>query len=447
MILEKVLAKLKNKSGFLKYLKNTSWLMSEKIIRLVIALTVGVLVTRYLGPNDFGILSYANSFVGLFAAFSSLGLGDILVRELVKANKKSEELLGTAFTLQTLGSLFIMLCLIIFVFFNDNEPITNTIILILGLVTFLRSFNIINNFFDSQVKSKFGVIPGLIGVFLSAALKLACIWLKAPLLYFVYILVFDVLFLTAGQLYYYYKSGNSVFKWSFSIKTSKYLLKDSWPLILSSIVISIYMKVDQIMIKEFLDSAAVGQYSAAVRLSEAWYFIPTIICSSLFPAIINAKIKSKVLYLSRLQRLFDLMVVLGIVIIIPVLIFGDWVILLLYGEAFNETAAVLKIHIWAGVFVFLGVANQKWFISENLQSYNIICLGLGMVANVIMNIYFIPIYGIYGAAFATLISQFVASVLAPVLFKKTRASFFMMINSLFIFNIFKRLNVKDKTSA
>ena len=129
MILEKVLAKLKNKSGFLKYLKNTSWLMSEKIIRLVIALTVGVLVTRYLGPNDFGILSYANSFVGLFAAFSSLGLGDILVRELVKANKKSEELLGTAFTLQTLGSLFIMLCLIIFVFFNDNEPITNTCLL------------------------------------------------------------------------------------------------------------------------------------------------------------------------------------------------------------------------------------------------------------------------------------------------------------------------------
>ena len=121
--------------------------------------------------------------------------------------------------------------------------------------------------------------------------------------------------------------------------------------------------------------------------------------------------------------------------------------MLLYGEAFNETAAVLKIHIWAGVFVFLGVANQKWFISENLQSYNIICLGLGMVANVIMNIYFIPIYGIYGAAFATLISQFVASVLAPVLFKKTRPSFFMMINSLFIFNIFKRLNVKDKTSA
>jgi len=146
------------------------------------------------------------------------------------------------------------------------------------------------------------------------------------------------------------------------------------------------MKVDQIMIKEFLDSAAVGQYSAAVRLSEAWYFIPTIICSSLFPAIINAKIKSKVLYLSRLQRLFDLMVVLGIVIIIPVLIFGDWVILLLYGEAFNETAAVLKIHIWAGVFVFLGVANQKWFISENLQSYNIICLGLGMVANVFHNL-------------------------------------------------------------
>ena len=417
--------------------------MGEKVIRLLIALTVGVLVTRYLGPEEFGILSYAQSFVGLFAAFSSLGLSDILVRELVKSKKESNVLLGTSFWLQTVGSIIIMICLLLFINFNDNKPLTNKIILILGFITFLQSFGVITNYFNSLVKSKFSAIPGLIGIFISATAKLILIWQKAPLLYFVYVLTFDVLFLVFGQLYFYYKSGNSIFNWEFSFSTAKDLLKDSWPLILSSIVISIYMKVDQIMIKEILDNASVGQYSAAVRLSEAWYFIPTIICSSLFPAIINAKIKSNSLYISRLQRLFDLMVILGLAIVFPVLIFGDWAILFLYGEEFNKTASVLKIHIWAGVFVFLGVANQKWFISENLQAYNILCLGLGMVANIVLNIIFIPIYGIYGAAFATLVSQFIASVIAPVGFKKTRSSFFMMMKSLFLINTFKKLLKKN----
>lgn len=102
-----------------------------------------------------------------------------------------------------------------------------------------------------------------------------------------------------------------------------------------------------------------GQYSAAVRLSEAWYFIPTIICSSLFPAIINAKLKDDTLYKDRLQRLYNLMVVLGVVIILPVLMLSDWMINLLYGVAFQRSAAVLNIHILGSVFVFLGVANQN----------------------------------------------------------------------------------------
>src|SRR5690606_4047125 len=163
----------------------------------------------------------------------------------------------------------------------------------------------------------------------------------------------------------------------------------------------------------------------------------TIICSSLFPAIINAKMKDNDLYMSRLQRLYNLMVVLGTVIIIPVLFLSDWAIHLLYGSAYSQSAAVLNIHIIGSVFVFLGVANQKWFISENFQAYNIICLGFGMVANIILNVVMIPRIGIIGAAYATLISQFLASVLAPVFFKKTRNSFFMMVRALFFVQVFK----------
>lgn len=413
--------------------------MGEKVFRLAIALTIGVMVTRYLGPKDFGTFSYAQSFVGLFTAFSSLGLGDILVRELLKSKGKHNELMGTSFLLQTLGSCFIMVCLIVFVLVNNNEPITNKIIIIVGTTTFLHSFNVIARFFNSQVKSKYGAIPAFAGIIISSLLKIYFIWQQASLIFFVYILVFDTLFLAVGQIYFYLKSKHSLRKWTFKTDTAKALLKDAWPLILSGIVISIYMKIDQIMIKELVDNASVGQYAAAVRLSEAWYFIPMIICTSLFPAILNAKAKNVQLYQQRLSNLYNLMVFLGLVIILPVMLLADWGILFLYGEAFKQATVVLKIHIWAGVFVFLGVANQKWFISENLQAYNVICLGIGMVVNIVLNLILIPKYGIAGAAYATLISQFVASVLAPSFFSKTRFSFFMMIRSLLLINLFKKV--------
>lgn len=411
--------------------------MGEKILRLVIALSVGVWVTRYLGPEQFGILSYAQSFVGIFAALSSLGLNDIIIRELVKNKDNDTVILGTSFGLQTLGSTVIMLILIISIYYNDNEPLTNKIIVILGLLTFINSFYVISSYFHSQVKSKFFAITGLLGIVISALMKIYLILDQFTLIYFVYVLAFDVLFLAAGQIWFYHKTGESILSWKFSWSVAKRLLQDAWPLILSGIIVSIYMKIDQVMIKEYLGNGEVGQYSAAVRLSEAWYFIPTIICSSLFPAIINAKLKDEKLYMDRLQKLYNLMVVLGAVIILPVLTLSDWMIQILYGEPFQRSAGVLNIHILGSVFVFLGVANQKWFISENFQAYNIICLGFGMLVNIVLNTIMIPRMGIMGAAYATLISQFVASVLAPVFFKKTRNSFFMMLKALFFVQVFK----------
>lgn len=419
--------------------------MGEKIFRLAIALTVGVLVTRYLGPEDFGIFSYAQSFVALFTAFSSLGLTDILVRELLKSKENHYELMGTTFWLQTLGSCFIMLCLSIYILANNDEPLTNQIILMVGTTTFFQSFAVITGYFNSQVKSRFAVIPAFLGVIISSLLKIYLIWQKAPLIYFVYVLVFDTLFLALGQIYYYTKSNHTIKKWSFKSSTAKALMKDAWPLILSGIVISIYMKIDQVMIKELINNSAVGQYAAAVRLSEAWYFIPMIICTSLFPAILNAKAKSDQLYRQRMANLYDLMVFLGLVVVIPVVFLADWGIQFLYGSDFYQTASVLKIHIWAGVFVFLGVANQKWFISENLQAYNIACLGIGMLVNIVLNFILIPDFGIAGAAYATLASQFVASVLAPSFFSKTRFSFLMMIQSLLLINLFNRIRRKAQT--
>jgi len=405
----KKLNQLKNHQGFMKYFKNTSWLFAEKILRMVVGLFVGIWVARYLGPEQFGLFSYAQSFVGLFVAIAGLGLDGIIVRELVKDESKRDALLGTAFRLKLIGALLVLIALAIAVNLSQQDSLTTLLIFTIASATVFQSFNVIDFYFQAKVLSKYIVYANIISLLISSIVKIGLILNDAPLLYFAYSILFDSFILMCGFLYFYRYKKYLISLWFFDKKLARSLLKDSWPLILSGLVIAIYMKIDQIMIKEMLSVEAVGQYAAAVRISETWYFIPMVVASSLFPAIINAKKQSEALYYARLQRLYDLMAWMAIAIALPMTFLSDWVVNLLYGEQYNQTGSVLMIHIWAGVFVFLGVVFGKYLTNENLTRTTFYRTSLGAVVNIILNYILIAKYGIKGAAIATLLAQFVAN--------------------------------------
>lgn len=429
---------LRNHQGFMKYFRNTSWLFAEKILRMVVGLFVGIWVARYLGPENFGLLSYAQSFVGLFTAIATLGLDGIVVRELVKDETRRDELIGTAFWLKLMGAIAVLIILALAVQFTSNDQYTNILVFIIASATIFQSFNVIDFYFQSKVLSRYVVYANIISLFLSSVVKIALILYEAPLIAFAWVVLFDSVVLACGFVYFYFchsaldAESHSTLKiknLKFNKSTAVDLLRDSWPLILSGIVISIYMKIDQVMIKEMLDSEAVGQYAAAVRLSEAWYFIPMVIASSLFPAIINAKKQSEELYYARLQKLYDLMVWMAIAIALPMTFLSDWAIHLLYGEQYSQAGSVLMIHIWAGVFVFLGVASGKWFTAENLQMLSFWRTFNGMIINVVLNFVLIPRYGVQGAAVATLAANFMAAFLFDFFNKKTKKVFYMKLKA------------------
>jgi O-antigen/teichoic acid export membrane protein len=436
--IEKKLASFKNSQGAMKYFRNTSWLLGEKILRMTLGLFVGVWVARYLGPEQFGLFSYAQSFVALFAAFATLGLDGIVVRELLKDESQRDKLLGTAFILKLLGAFVVLSLLAVAVFFQSNDYQTNSLIFIVGSATVFQSFNVIDFYFQSKVLSKYVVYSNVASFFLSSIIKVILIFNEAPLIYFAYVILFDNLVLACGFIYFYFDNKLSIFNWSYDKHKAKSLLKDSWPLILTGIAVSIYMKIDQIMIKEMLSTAEVGYYAAAVRLSEAWYFVPVVISTSLFPAILNAKKNNIKLYYLRLQNLFDLMVVMSLIVALLVMFLSDWIVILLFGTDYAAASTVLTIHIWAGLFVSLGLCRGKWILAENLQKYTVLFLGGGLIFNVFFNYLFIPKFGINGAAYSTLISQGIGTLVIPFFFKKTRLSFIMMIKAIFLFSIVSR---------
>ena len=430
---------LKAHNGFMKYFKNTSWLVVEKILRLVVGLFVGVWVARYLGPKQFGVFSYVQSFVALFTPIASFGLDSIIIRELVKDESRRDELIGTAFLLKLLGALGVLVILVFAVKFTSNDIYTNTLVYIIASASIFQSFSVVDFYFQSKVLSKYVVYSSIFSLIMSSVIKIILVLNDAPLMAFAWVVLFDS-FVLACCLIYFYVNNISKFNvqhLTFKSETAILLLKDSWPLILSSVVISIYMKIDQVMIKEMLDTEAVGHYAVAVRLSEAWYFIPMVIVSSLFPAIINAKKISEKLYYSRLQKLYQLLIWFAIAIALPTTLISQWVVDLLYGDQYNEAGSILRLHIWAGVFVFFGTARGNWLIIENLQKIGFYYLFFGAVVNILMNLILIEKMGIQGAAIATIISLLSIVLFFPLFHKVTRRSVLMFFNSLDLRRILK----------
>ena len=426
--------------GFKRYFANTSWLMAHRVLSMIVTLFVGVYVARYLGPKRYGLLSYAISFVSLFTALATLGLDGIMVRELVKNPEHRDELLGTAFWLKAGGTILMCGCIAATIPFTHNDAQTNIMIAIIAFAVIFQAVNVIDFNFQAAVKSKYVVYAQLVSLVVSSVTKLVFVWISAPLVWFAGVFLFDSVVRAVGLTAVYLQTTGKVWYWKWRSHIAKELLKDSWPLILSGMAISIYMKIDQVMIKEMLDARSVGNYAAAVGLSEAWYFIPMAITSSVFPAIINAKKQSEELYYQRLQKLYDLMVWLAVGIALPTTFLAPWVIRVLYGEAFSQAAGVLSIHIWAGVFVFLGVACSKWFIIENYVRKNLYRTSVGVISNVVLNLILIPLYGIFGAAIATLIGQIAANLVYDIFDKQTYSSLKLKANALNPFYSVKRLS-------
>ncbi len=415
--------------------------MGEQLLRMVAGLLVGVWVARYLGPEQFGAFSYVLAFTSIVVSLAKLGLDNILIRELINHPEQYNNYLGTAFWLKLIGAIFVIILLAFIPPLTSNDTTTNFYIFIISLGLIFQSTEVIGFYFESQVLAKIISICKIIQLTLSSLLKIYLLLMQADLIWFVIVTLFDMVSLAISYLIAYHFSKRTYFYLYFNKNLAFKLLENAWPLIISTILVSIYMRIDQIMIKEILGEYAVGIYSAAIKISECWYCIPILVSSSLFPAIMNAKKISNTLYLQRLQQLYIMMIWIAISIAIIVTLLNEQIVHFLYGTQYETARFILILHIWTNVFVFIGIIGSKWILSENLQIYANYFLIIGILVNFSLNLILIPAYGIIGSAISILISQIVSSYIAPALFKPTRLRFQMATKALFPFN--KRIAVED----
>ena len=423
--------RIAHRPNLVKIVDNMGWLFLDKLLRMGLGLFVGVWVARYLGPEQFGLLSFATAFVGLFGAIAGLGLPGIVVRDIVRDPSRKEDTLGTAALLQFIGGLLAYGLILATIFWlRPDDALAKALVAILGSTMLFKASEVAVYWFESQVLSKYTVWVQNGSFLVFAAIKIVLILNNAPLIAFASVIMAEALMVALLMLVMLGLRGPRLRHLRITLARAKALLADSWPLLLSGIAIVIYMKIDQIMLGQMVGDEAVGIYSAAVRISEVWYFIPMMIVASVFPAILEAKKRSEAQYYQRLQHLYDLMVWLSVAVALPMTFLSTPIVTLLFGESFSASGTVLAIHIWAAVFVFLGVASSKWFLAENRQMLNFQRTALGAVVNVILNFLLIPDFGPIGAAIATVVSYATAAFLFDVAQQETRQMFAMKVRSL-----------------
>ncbi|MDD4083248.1 MAG: flippase [Sphaerochaetaceae bacterium] len=439
-----ILSKVENRPILQKILKNISWLTFERGLELIVALTVGIWVARYLGPDDFGLMNFAIAFTALFSPFISLGLDTVLHRELVANPKKSYSLLGTVFRIKLALSIVVGLMMLLVIFLiKPGDLLLFSMVGVFALGNVFNSLGGIGTYFDSRIESKNVVKSYSIALIISNILKIFFIIFNFSVFFFVIASLVNTILTISILIYYYFKEKQAILKWVFDFELAKNLLKMSWPLLFSALFAVIYLKIDQVMIGIMLSEYEVGIYSVAVKISEIGYFLPGAIALSLFPALMNSKKISNEKYFSRLQKMFDLFTWLPLIIILPIFFFSGFIINFLYGSEYSSAGIVLSILIWALLAIFVQSAVNNFINSEKLFKITLYSSLIGAVINIVANLILIPIYGIVGAAIATIISYFFVAYLSNLIFKKTRKLFIMQLKSFNLIRIINEINYEN----
>lgn len=412
-----------------KKVKNSGWIIGQQVFQMVLQLVVGVLTARYLGPSNYGSLNYTASFVSFVMSVATLGMDAVIIKELIDHPEAEGEYLGTAIVFRMGASIAssISIALLVYIL-NRDDPIKVVLVLLQSIQLFFRAIQIFDSWFTRYLKSKYVSIGKMAA---SIAVSTYKIWLLATAKDIVWFAASNSIVdgvIALIEFYYYRKEKGQ--KLSFRFSTGCKILKQSYHFIISGLMVGFYSQMDRIMLGQLLSDTDVGLYTTAAAICGMWIFVPTAIIDSFQASIMETKKNgTHNQYLTRLEQLYGFIIWLCIFVSVFVSILAKPVVLILYGQAYLRSIETLRILIWSETFAMIGTARGIWILCENKSKYVKYYLFVGAVANLILNSILIPYYGNNGAAFATLITQIITSLIAPLFFRETSVHSKIVIDS------------------
>ena len=404
-----------NKLKYSKFKINLSWLLFDKIFRASANIFLSIFLARNLGPENFGILNYFLAFLFLFSSISAFGINPVLVNQILKTKKniKYNSIISAYYFRFILSLINYIIFLLLIGILNENQ-IYNKYSLIIGLGIIFKSCEVFFSYFEAKSLSKYIVLSQLIGFVFSAGLIVFVIIYNLDIFLVYQALALDFIIVFFLINFFYYKKTKFFFV-KFDYNALKKLIKKSFPVLVSSLGIILYMRIDQIMIKEMIGEYSLGIYSVSVRYIEIFHFIPKILMISLLPILLTSR-----KYIFELQKLNSFITKISIALILLLIFTSDIIITLIFSDIYDESILLTKILSLTIIFVFLGVVNEHWYILNNLQKYYAINVFTGAIINILLNYFFILKFGVIGASYATIITYFYIIFIFEYFNKKTR---------------------------
>ena len=440
--IDHILKKLTLSETKAKVIRNLLWAVTGKVVTLLGSLLVGIFVARYLGPEQYGLMQYVISYVALFQVFASFGLDNIEIREEAKCCSVSDttvaptceinRIIGTAFYLKLFFAAITICAVIATAWLFEADTFTRWMISLYALSMVCQTFGVIRNYFTAIIWNEYIVKTEISRTIIGAFIKVVLLLLHAPLGYFIAATLFDTVLIAGGYLLSYRKKIGTPRAWTFDVPTAKYILKESFPLLLSGAAIVIYQRIDKVLLMHLMDSSAVGQYAIAVSFVEVCIFIPTIIAQTVTPILVNDYAADRKYYLQRAQLFLNVTTWVCILLAIGVSLLSYPLVRYTYGVQYLLAVPALQVLVFRVVGIACMQTSGQMIIVENKQKWAVIRNAIGAVFSVLFNVWLIPIYGIIGAAIAGFLSTMIAGFFANAIISDYRDVFFMQCRA-FIF--------------
>ena len=421
-----------------KFIRNTGWLIFDKIFHMSLSLLVTGTVSRYLGVEQYGILNYGLAFLEVFTVITKLGIDGILVNEIIKEREKNktdgtdkiDELLGTTIMLRLISSFFSVIIIYCFVIvLNPGKMTVLAVTMIQSVSLFFTAFDTLDYYYQSKLESRRAVLARSISYPCVCAFRIFLVVIKANVALFGFASVLDALILAVVLLYFYKKQDGLSF--SASVSMAKYLLKHSVHFIAASFMVIVYTQMDRIMVQNISNEYQLGVYSAAMLIANLWIFVPNAILESGRPIVMERKRSGDEFgYTRRMSQICGIIQWVSIMAGIGISALGWLAVRIIYGIEFSDANSVLIILIWSKLFSQMGAVRSVWMLCESIEKYIKYFVGLGAVINLILNMVLIPRYGAVGAAVATLTTEVVSSGAATLIWTPTRKFAVMWAKSL-----------------
>lgn len=412
-----------------KVISNAGWLITAKVIQMVINLVVSILTTRFLGPSNFGLLNYGTAYTSFFIPLCTLGINSILVKEFVAHKYDEGTIIGSALVMRAVSSILSVIMIFSAVSLIDtNEPTTILVTVICSIGLIFNIFEVLNYWFQSRLQSKITAIIMLLAYVFMAGYKIILLILKKSIVWFALATSVDYICVAVLLLIFYKKHKGSKLK--FSSSCSHYLLKTSYHFILPSMMVAIYGYVDKFMLKQIISDAEIGYYSTAVTVCSMWSFVLTAIIDSVYPTIMEAFKGDRKQFEKRNKQLYAIVFYLSILMSATIVILGKYIVLILYGKDYLPAVGPLRIITWYTAFSYLGVARNAWIVCEDKQKYLKYIYISAAISNVLMNLLLIPLWGAVGAALASLVTQIFTILFVPFFIKELRQNNILLLEAI-----------------